>query len=461
MLLYPRLPAPTARILIEEIGDTGLDELRQRSSTRHPACTYSPTGGNRIDEREIAELRETLRTIADECGYPRSVGPAERVRFDHRVASVLHADMGIVPADAAEPGVWAFLACVAVPEIVCWRFPRRTPERLEGGQRNALRRLWWRAHVLGSELMSRLGEDELVQIMERPESPLGNPRIARAVAAMHIKVCDDLKIEGRMRVLRDAAKRVLRLSALMTLDALDDESLSHMAQRVLTESAVALEETDVDPPAAQELHLLAHAPAADRPNADGDDARLRGAARAAVPDPDIVSGSAEGAFNRSDIDIIPGTTGPLSRIPLGQVRLAVTEAIRHGCGRLESLPGAAADHLGMKVAALSPVETTVLMLTARSAQHHGWIEIDDLRGELQFRATPSGSAVADGQLMRHSLSEIAASLVSTVREEGPGVDPSDGVIEALGYSPPANPGASDLIGELRQVMLGSEAAEQS
>jgi Family of unknown function (DUF6339) len=245
MLLYPRLPAPTARILVDEIGGVDLSELRSDSATRHPACTYSPTGGNRVDERHIVDLRDMLREIAETCGYPADVGPSDRVRFDRAAAEVLHSRMGIVPADAAEPGVWAFLTCVVVPELACWRFPRRTSERLEGGPRNTLRRLWWRAHLLdtgGENLVSRLGEDELVQIMERPESVMGNPRVARALARLHLQVCNELGIDGRMRVLRDAAKRLLRLSAVISLDALDQASLERVARNLLTEAAIALGE---------------------------------------------------------------------------------------------------------------------------------------------------------------------------------------------------------------------------
>lgn len=459
MLLYPRLPAPTARILIAEMSDADLGTLRQGSSTRHPACTYSPTGGNRIDEREISELRDTLRTIADDCGYPRNVGPAERVRFDHRMASMLHADMGIVPADAAEPGVWAFLACVAVPDIVCWRFPRRTPERFEGGQRNALRRLWWRAHLLGEELMSLLGEDELVQILERPESALGNPRVARAIAAMHIQVCDELHVDGRMRLLRDAAKRVLRLSALVTLDALDADSLSRVARRLLIESAVALGEAQAVLPPAEALQLLADGPAPDGQPDPAADARLRWAARTAVPDPDVAAPIDRTELDPRDLQAIPQANGALWAIPLGRVRLAVVEAVRHGRDRLENLPETAATLLGIENDALTTAEISALLLLARSAQHRGWIDIDD-SGGLRFRAAPSGGAVADGQLMEHSLGQVAASIIGAARDDDPAIDLPDAVVEALGHPPPASPTARELIRELRRLLRGGQAGEQ-
>jgi hypothetical protein len=236
-----------------------LEELRARSLTHHPACVYSPTGGNRVEENQIGALRATLQRVASECGYPADVGPGDRVAYDRRAASILHRDMRIVPADAAQPGVWAFLTCVVVPDVACWRFPRRTAGRLEGGPRNVLRRLWWRAHLLdsdGDDLVSRMGEDELVQIMERPESVLGNPRMARALAHAHLSVCADVGIGGRMRVLRDAAKRTLRLSAVISLDALDDPSLSRVAEHLLAESVQALGEGQPQHQNLEELQLL-------------------------------------------------------------------------------------------------------------------------------------------------------------------------------------------------------------
>src|SRR5829696_8666479 len=43
-----------------------------------------------------------------------------------------------------------------------------------------------------------------------------------------------------MHLMRDAAKRLLRLSAIVTLDALDDPALRALCDEVLDQSAVAL-----------------------------------------------------------------------------------------------------------------------------------------------------------------------------------------------------------------------------
>jgi hypothetical protein len=82
-------------------------------------------------------------------------------------------------------GVWSFLRLVLLPEIGPWRSFDRAQDRLLGHPRNVFRPSWWRAHVLGAGLDAvpegqPLGEDELVQIMERP-TLAANPAVARAV----------------------------------------------------------------------------------------------------------------------------------------------------------------------------------------------------------------------------------------------------------------------------------------
>ena len=50
--------------------------------------------------------------------------------------ALLHERMDISPAEASSQGVWAFVACVMLPDVVRWRFPggeATTLERFLGG----------------------------------------------------------------------------------------------------------------------------------------------------------------------------------------------------------------------------------------------------------------------------------------------------------------------------------------
>jgi hypothetical protein len=151
--------------------------------------------------------------------------------------------MDILPADAAHEGVWSFLSLVLVPDVALWRFPNRglreDYERLLGRPRNVFRRLWWRAYAMGEEASQRLLEDEAVAIMERPTIG-GNTRIASAVAATHLQVIAETPEVSRTELLREVGKRLRRLSAVITLGALEDRDLRTTVRDVFDQALVAL-----------------------------------------------------------------------------------------------------------------------------------------------------------------------------------------------------------------------------
>lgn len=136
--------------------------------------------------------------------------------------------MQSVPADAASRHVW-FVALVVLPDLAVWRFPGRADERLLGQPRNVFRRLWWRAETVGSDLIDAqrgLGEDELVNIMERP-TLAANARTARRLAQLLFEKGDATGLP-RSELMRDVSKRVLRRQAVMCLDALPDDLLTEV-----------------------------------------------------------------------------------------------------------------------------------------------------------------------------------------------------------------------------------------
>ncbi len=198
MLLYPHLPPTVARRLAEELSSRSIDSLLALSAVSHPAAAFAPTGGNRVSASYLREIDRYIRESADSCGYPASVDDSRLRGFDASSGRILHEMMGISPSGASNPGVWAFMACVLWPDIVRWRFPGNTDgtsrERFIGGRRNTFGRVWWRAYILrqpGSdhpyELLDLLGEDELVQITERP-SLAGSPSLAKMVCRTFLDV---------------------------------------------------------------------------------------------------------------------------------------------------------------------------------------------------------------------------------------------------------------------------------
>lgn len=223
-----------------------LSELASLSALTHPDAEPSPTGGHPVGADKLFEVRASIRAIAEDAGYPRAPGAATQ-RFDQSCGSMLLRTMGIVPADAAEEGVWSFLTLVVVPEIGPWRFPGRSDERLLGRPRNVLRRTWWRAWALGPALefapegCTPLGEDESVQIMERP-SLGGNRRIAAALqAALWRAERRGLEV-ARSEVMRELARRARATKSHISLDALDEGALAKLMDQLTRDSENALAE---------------------------------------------------------------------------------------------------------------------------------------------------------------------------------------------------------------------------
>jgi hypothetical protein len=161
--------------------------------------------------------------------------------------------MHITAAEAASQGIWMFIGCILLPDIVRWRFPGdaggTSRERFLGGNRglrNTFGRVWWRAHILKQpevqqpyQLLYQLGEDELVQIMERP-SLAGSPVLARQRCLSFLRALADESGIMRSELLRDVMKRLPRLLPLMAFDALDGTVLASLVNGVFEESMKSL-----------------------------------------------------------------------------------------------------------------------------------------------------------------------------------------------------------------------------
>lgn len=240
--VYPRLQRTCSLAIIEKTRAWDLEELASSSSTDHPEAAPIATG-TRVGSARLEEVRDRVRRAAIDRGYPEPLRRGREWTFDSAAGQALYETMGIIPADAAAEGVWSFLSLVLLPELGPWRFPDRAQDRLLGHPRNVLRRSWWRAHVLGPDLgaapdgQQPLGEDELVQIMERP-TLAANPVVARAVRDGIFRGAGRVPA-ARSEFARDLTKRVLRLTPLVALDLLDEHALAVLVDELIDRSAAA------------------------------------------------------------------------------------------------------------------------------------------------------------------------------------------------------------------------------
>lgn len=249
---YPRLGSDAAAELLATFTGQLPESLRALARTESDQCTWYATAHQRVDQQVLIELQSRVREVASGCGYPepaRERAPTLTL-FDRKVGPVLFKTMDIVPADAADEGVWSFLSLVLLPDVAFWRFPnlqsRDDYERILGRPRHVFRRLWWRAFALGAEdgdPSTELLEDEAVAIMERPTIG-GDPRVARAIATEHLAQVQrykELQKElPRTDLMREAMKRLRRLTTLITLGALSDSELAKLFSEVFTSAAEVL-----------------------------------------------------------------------------------------------------------------------------------------------------------------------------------------------------------------------------
>jgi hypothetical protein len=239
MNLFPQIPHEVAEQLAHEFRSKRTVALSSETAFDHPDAFYTPTGGSRIAIADLLVLRKQLLNVATKLGFPNK---GHEIQFDANAAQILHSTMEISPAEASKPGVWEFLSCVLMCDLVRWRFPGDSsgtpPERFFSGRRNTFERLWWRGYVFhdGSaedpySLLEKLGEDEIVQIMERPFLA-GTRALSQAVAATLLKASKEHPNFSRRHLIREAQKRIRRLGAFISFEAMDKGTLTETVASV-------------------------------------------------------------------------------------------------------------------------------------------------------------------------------------------------------------------------------------
>ncbi|MER6422683.1 DUF6339 family protein [Streptomyces sp. NPDC001137] len=244
--LYPRLLSEQAKPLFEEYRHLSVAELTGRMAVSHDSAVYVATGGDRVSAAQLKELRAGVVDLAKDAGFPDDSDRAGNADFDLRLAALLHAEMGMVPAEAASRDVWAFLALVLLPDVAFWRYPLPPKDRVLGTDltRHVFGRLWWRAQLVRSSddlepygALKILGEAAFDQIYARRAALGGSPHMVRAI----LRVWQDLDLTGlnERDTLRDFLKRLLRLAPFVLFDGIEEQALDQELRAVAAESVDA------------------------------------------------------------------------------------------------------------------------------------------------------------------------------------------------------------------------------
>ena len=209
---------------------------------------YYPLARQRAGSVELLGLRGKILGIAEEFGFPSVVSSKVLVEFDRSVGPEVHAQMTIMPADASSIDVWNFINTAVVPDVVLWRYGRFhtqtkkwiiSEDRLFDMTRTTIGRLWWRAHLLGPELARKLGEDEAVNLLEKPRIG-GYPLLSRAMGTRLLTFASESNTGRRMELFRDATKRLLRKMAVQSVFVMTPAQIDEFVTSLFLESATAL-----------------------------------------------------------------------------------------------------------------------------------------------------------------------------------------------------------------------------
>ena len=224
-VVLPRLDRPSAGSLLDRYRHERLEAISASMPDRAAPVTYPAVGGARIDLATLEQLRRDVLRLAGNSGMP---GPIHDIAaFEGHGARLLRQSLHMTPHEASHEEVWTYLTCCWLLDVAVWRFGgQASTDRFIGHiNRNTFRRMWWREEILGTEVdLTRLGEDELVNIMERP-TLYADRRLARAVARVFLHMVDEGLVRDRMRLMREGTKRLLRLTPFLAFPALKDAEI--------------------------------------------------------------------------------------------------------------------------------------------------------------------------------------------------------------------------------------------
>lgn len=254
--LFPQLLAEIGQRSAVQLATMSVAEAGRRAEERalDPSLfsVFSATGGTPVTPQQLEGLRNAVLAKVREHGFPGG-NRRDTPKSDADVAVILRNRMDMTASEAAAAGVWEYLTCILMPDIVIWRWRNAAGggislDRFVAGRRNNFHRLWWRAYVLAGHMstpdalqqLAFLTEDDTVATLERPNL-FGNLRVMRTYYDEFRTAVEKEKLNGpREDVNRDAHKRLLRVAAVRALESLSDDNLRAEVREFIRNADIAV-----------------------------------------------------------------------------------------------------------------------------------------------------------------------------------------------------------------------------
>lgn len=236
----PRLPRDAAEDIITQCRTLDLMTIARRMPDRSADTIWPAVGDPRIEDATLSRLRDELTKLARDHGAPAR--PPTWTRFDGEAADSLHRLLELSLNEASQDDAWTYLTCCWLLDIAFWRFgPQADTRRFLGDiNRNTFRRLWWRSEILGPFIdLTALGEDELVNVMERP-TLASDTRLARGIVTAFLAAIEARPTLPRMILMRETTKRILRRTPFIDYSSLHEHDLALQVGSAVTAAAAAI-----------------------------------------------------------------------------------------------------------------------------------------------------------------------------------------------------------------------------
>lgn len=236
---WPRLEIDDAISAVARLQEMSPDEAAAHVSTNVEGHRFYPTAPSRVNKARLDDIRSAIVDLATRHGYPNERRRRAHPTFDQELA-ILSADIfPMLPVEASDEEVWAFLTLRVVPDVAVWRWPpgghvesEEAPgtsrpiarlDRLIGRRRGMLKQAWWRSFLLGTGACAQLDEDNFVQLTDRI-SITGDRRLAHVIVATHLEFRSRPDYPARAG-LRRAMVLIGRLLGRLSIEALPDDLL--------------------------------------------------------------------------------------------------------------------------------------------------------------------------------------------------------------------------------------------
>jgi hypothetical protein len=220
------------------------------------ASVILPSGERPITPTELLELRgKVLQRLGELDLHPeRELTPVQRTTWDRVVGASLVELLEVHSFQAFDEEFWTYMTMHVFWDFPNWRFPgkklagrsesdsehetdpdaiglKRAEDRVFGGRRNVLFRVWLRAHVLGPDLaipersagggaINPAGEDVLDNLFGRP-SISRNHELAKAIMSAFYRNAPTGS--GRHLIFREFMKAIRRRNPTLHFTAMGAE----------------------------------------------------------------------------------------------------------------------------------------------------------------------------------------------------------------------------------------------